>query len=57
MPVCETSKLIWDMWHTIAHTQAPLTELSSIKVKFECTDVEQKTFMDMKIRVDRDVIL
>ena len=57
MPFCEASKLIWDMWHTIAHTQAPLTELSSIKVKFECTDVEQKTFMDMKIRVDRDVIL
>ena len=36
------------MWCKLAHTLVPLTKLCSTKVKFYCTDVEAKYFVDMK---------
>ena len=46
------------MWRNNAHTRNTLTKVCSTKVKFECTDVEHKYFMDMKKKiVGRDVLL
>ena len=37
-----------DMWHTRSHLQHPLSVLTSNKVKFKWTGVEQKSFDDIK---------
>ena len=37
-----------DMWQTWLHTLAPLTKLTPLKKKFECTEVEQDAFEKFK---------
>ena len=46
-----------DMWCKRAHTLAPLTKYFSTKVKYEWTDVEQKSFMEMNKILGRYVLL
>ena len=37
-----------NMWARRSHTLSPLTSITSIKVKFELTEVEQEAFEDIK---------
>ena len=46
-----------DMWRRHAHKLAPLTKLCYTNVKFERTDVEQKSFEDNKKIVGRGMFL
>jgi len=46
-----------DMWPRRAHILAPLTRLTSKKVKFHWGEAEQKAFEDMKTIVGRDTLL
>ena len=41
------------MWDKQSHLLQPLTELTSIKVKFKWKVVEQKSFNEIKREVDR----
>ena len=45
------------MWPKRAHILAPLTKLTSEKVKFEWTKEHQDAFEAMKTQVGRDVLL
>ena len=45
------------MWTKQSHILYPLTTLASHKVKFKCTDVEQKVFDDIKRAVSQDTLL
>ena len=46
-----------DMWSKRSHLLHPSTALTSHKVKFEWTDVEQKVFDDIKHAVSQDTLL
>ena len=46
-----------DMWRTRSHLLAPLTRLVSNNVKFTWTDVEQKSFEDIKRVLSRQTLL
>ena len=46
-----------DMWDRRSHLIHPLTALTSNKVKFKWTDVEQKGFDDIKRDVAHDTLL
>ena len=46
-----------DMRPKHAHTLYPLTKLCSTKVNFKWTDVENNTFVSIKKKVGRDVLL
>ena len=43
-----------DTWARRSHTLAPLTKITSNKVKFKWTKTEQDTFDEIKGIVDRD---
>ena len=45
------------MWGKGSHLQQPLTELTSHKVKFKSTDLEQKAFDYIKRAVSQDILL
>ena len=45
---------IWDKW---SHLLQPFTALTSNKVKFKYTEVEQKAFDEIKQIVTRDTLL
>ena len=46
-----------DMWAKRSHLLHPLTALTSYKIKFKWTDVEQKAFDDMKCAISQDTLL
>ena len=46
-----------DMWSKRSHLIYPLTALMSHKVKFKWTDVEHKSFYDIKRAVSQDTLL
>ena len=46
-----------DMWAKRSHLLDPLTALTSHKVKFKWTDLEQKAFEGIKRAVSRDTLL
>ena len=46
-----------EMWSKQSHLLHPLTELTSNKVKFKCTDAEKKSFDDIKLAVACDTLL
>ena len=46
-----------DMWRSRSHILAPLTKLTSDKVPWKWTDVEQKAFDDMKKAISKEVLL
>ena len=46
-----------DMWSKWSHLLYSLTALTSHKVKFKCTDVEQKLFDDIKCAVYKEELL
>ena len=45
------------MWTRCSHPLHPLTALTSPKVKFKWTDVEQKAFDEIKRTPDNDTLL
>ena len=45
------------MWYKLSHILHPLTVITLPKVKFKCTDVEQKAFDKIKCTVARDTLL
>ena len=46
-----------DMWAKRSHLLHPLTALTLHKVRFKCTDLEQKLFDDIKRAVSQDTLL
>ena len=46
-----------DMWPGRAHLLAPLSAMTSSKVKWEWTEVHQKAFEEMKNRIAREALL
>ena len=46
-----------DMWRSRSHILAPLTKLTSDKVKWKWTEEEQKAFEDMKKAISKEVLL
>ena len=46
-----------DMWARGSHILHPLTALTSTRVKFKCTDIEKKSFDDIKRAVVHDTLL
>ena len=46
-----------DIWAKRSHILHPLTELTSHKSRFKCTDLEQKAFDDIKHAVSQDTLL
>ena len=46
-----------DMWDKQSHLLQPLTALTSTKVKFKWTDVEQQAFDKNKLIVPRNTLL
>ena len=46
-----------DMWAKWSHILHPLTELTSQKVKFKSTELEQKAFYEIKQAVSQDTLL
>ena len=46
-----------DMWSKRSHLLQPLTTLTSRKVKFKWTDVEQKPFGEIKWIFTHDILL
>ena len=46
-----------DMWAKRTHLLHPLTALTSHKVRFKCTDLEQKLFDYIKRAVSQDILL
>ena len=46
-----------DMWSKRSHLLNPLTALTSHKVKFKWTGLEQKAFDDIKRAVSQDTLL
>ena len=59
----EVREFIWivnyyrDIWAKRSHILHPLTALTSNKVKFKCTELEQKAFEDIKRAVSQDTLL
>ena len=45
------------MWAKRSHLLHPVTELTSPKVEFKWTDVELKSFDDIKLTVTQDTLL
>ena len=45
------------MWAKLSHLLHPLTALTSHKVRFKWTDVEQTEFDDIKCSVSQDTVL
>ena len=46
-----------DMWAKRSHLLHPITALTSNKVKFKWTDLEQKVFEDIKPAISQDTLL
>ena len=46
-----------DMWAKRSHLLHPITALTSNKVKFKWTDLEQKVFEDIKRAISQDTLL